>query len=214
MGDAVTLYRPGSHAWISNRRLHVPNQAHAAKHPKHAPSLELFYFGLVINTGTLFLNCEFARVITGTSLDRWSEARADPARQAPIGKEYVMSRKLLAVAVPFAACLAWGHVLAQPMDELVVEASPITKEGKADTASPAPGYYKVMLSSRVSYAGLDLSKPADFAILEGRVTEAAKVVCDKLGKAYPDSGPATKECAKRAADKALTEARQRASSSK
>jgi UrcA family protein len=118
-----------------------------------------------------------------------------------------MSRKLLAVAIPFAACLAWGAALAQPMEELVVEASPITKEGKADTASPAPGYYKVMMSSRVSYTDLDLSKPADFATLESRVNEAAKVVCEKLGKAYPDSGPATKECAKRAADKALTEAR-------
>jgi UrcA family protein len=59
----------------------------------------------------------------------------------------------------------------------------------------------------VSYKDLDLSKPSDFAILEGRVNEAAKVVCDKLGKAYPDSGPATKECAKRAADKALAAAR-------
>jgi UrcA family protein len=125
-----------------------------------------------------------------------------------------MSKKLLAVAIPFAACLAWGYALAQPMEEIVVEASPVTKEGKADTASPAPGYYKVMMSSRVSYADLDLSKPADFATLEARVNETAKVVCEKLGKAYPDSGPATKECAKRAADKALTEARKVASSRK
>jgi UrcA family protein len=125
-----------------------------------------------------------------------------------------MSRKVFAVAIPLAACLAWGYALAQPMGELVVEASPITKEGKADTASPAPGYYKVMMSSRVSYADLDLSKPSDFATLEGRVNEAAKVVCEKLGKAYPDSGPATKECAKRAADKALTEARKIAAAPK
>jgi UrcA family protein len=71
-----------------------------------------------------------------------------------------------------------------------------------------------MMSSRVSYADLDLSKPADFATLEARVNETAKVVCEKLGKAYPDSGPATKECAKRAADKALVEARKVASSRK
>jgi UrcA family protein len=125
-----------------------------------------------------------------------------------------MSRKLLALAVPVTACMAWGNVLAQPMDELVVEASPITKEVKADAASPAPGYYKVVMSSRVSYADLDLAKATDFATLELRINETAKVVCEKLGKAYPDSGPETKECAKRAADKALTEARKVAASRK
>jgi UrcA family protein len=118
-----------------------------------------------------------------------------------------MRRKLLAVAVPVAACLAWGHALTQPLEEIVVEASPIVKEGKAETASPAPGYYKVVMSSRVSYADLDLKKPADVATLEWRIKEAANVVCEKLGKAYPDSGPATQECAKRAADKALAEAK-------
>lgn len=125
-----------------------------------------------------------------------------------------MSRKFLAVAVPVAACLVWGHVFAQPVEELIVEASPIVKEGKADGASPAPGYYKVAMSSRVSYSDLDLSKPTDFATLEGRINEAAKVVCEKLGKAYPDSGPETKECAKRAADKALAEAKKVAASPK
>jgi UrcA family protein len=116
-----------------------------------------------------------------------------------------MRRKLLAVAIPVAACLAWGHVLAQPVEEFVVEASPITKEGKADG---------VVMSSRVSYADLDLSRTTDFATLEARINEAAKVVCEKLGKAYPDSGPETKECAKRAADKALTEAKKVAASRK
>ena len=125
-----------------------------------------------------------------------------------------MRRKLLAVAVPVAACLAWGNVLAQPLEEIVVEASPIVKEGKAEPASPAPGYYKVVMSSRVSYADLDLAKPADVATLDSRIHEAAKVVCEKLGKAYPDSGPDTKECAKRAADKALTEAKKVAATRK
>jgi len=118
-----------------------------------------------------------------------------------------MRRKFLAVAMPLAACMAWSSVLAQPLEEIVVEATPIVKEGKADTASPAPGYYKVVMSSRVSYADLDLAKPTDVAKLEWRINEAATVVCEKLGKAYPDSGPNTKECAKRAADKALAEAR-------
>jgi UrcA family protein len=124
-----------------------------------------------------------------------------------------MKRKFLAVAVPLAACMAWSNVLAQPLEEIVVEASPIVKEHSTESPS-APGYYKVMMSSRVSYAGLDLTKPADFATLESRIKEAATVVCDKLGKAYPDSGPNTKECAKRAADKALAEAKKVAASRK
>ena len=125
-----------------------------------------------------------------------------------------MRRKLLAVAVSVAACMAWGSVLAQPLEEIVVEASPIVKEGKAEAAIPAPGYYKVVMSSRVSYADLDLAKTTDVATLEWRINEAAKVVCEKLGKAYPDSGPDTKECTKRAADKALAEARKVAASRK
>ncbi len=125
-----------------------------------------------------------------------------------------MRRKLLAVAIPVAACMAWGNVLAQPLEEIVVEASPIVKEGKAETASPAPGYYKVVMSSRVSYSDLDLAKPADVATLDSRINEAAKVVCEKLGKAYPESGPDTKECAQRAASKALAEGRKVAASRK
>ena len=119
-----------------------------------------------------------------------------------------MKRRLLAVALPIAACMAWGNALTQPLEEIVVEASPIVKESAGDKATPVPGYYKVMMSSRVSYADLDLAKSTDVATLEWRINEAAKVVCEKLGKAYPDSGPDTKQCAKRAADKAMTEARQ------
>jgi UrcA family protein len=117
-----------------------------------------------------------------------------------------MRRKLLAVAVSLAACMARGNVLAQPLEEIMVEASPIVKEPSKETPA-APGYYKVLMSSRVTYADLDLAKPADVAKLEWRIKEAATVVCDKLGKAYPDSGPNTKECAKRATDKAMTEAK-------
>jgi UrcA family protein len=125
-----------------------------------------------------------------------------------------MRRKLLAVAVPVAACMFWGNVLAQPLEEIVVEGSPIVKERKSDPGSPPPLYYNVVMSSRVSYADLDLAKPADVATLERRIKEAANYVCDKLGKAYPDSEPDTKECAQRAANKALAEARKVAASRK
>jgi UrcA family protein len=127
-----------------------------------------------------------------------------------------MRRKFLAVAIPFAACMAWGNTLAQPLEEIVVEGSPIVKEkqGKTDPGTPAPLYYNVVMSSRVSYADLDLAKPADVATLESRIKEAANFVCDKLGKAYPDSEPDTMECAKRAADKALAEAKKVAAAGK
>jgi len=84
-----------------------------------------------------------------------------------------MRRKLLAVAIR--SRRAWpGQCPCQPLEEIVVEASPIVKEGKAETASPAPGYYKVVMSSRVSYSDLDLAKPADVATLDSRINEAAK----------------------------------------
>ena len=83
-----------------------------------------------------------------------------------------MRRKFLAVTVPLAACMAWGNVLAQPLEEIVVEGSPILEEHAAKTPF-APGYHKVAMSSRVSYAGLDLAKPADLATLERRIKEAA-----------------------------------------
>mgnify|MGYP001565668631 CR=1 FL=1 len=118
-----------------------------------------------------------------------------------------MSRKLLTVALPIVACMFWVNVQAQAMEEITVEASPIVKETKGDAASPAPGYYKVMMSSRVSYADLDLAKPADAATLESRINQAATDVCAGLGKAYPDSAPNTKECAKRATEKAMVDAR-------
>ena len=118
-----------------------------------------------------------------------------------------MKGKFLQIVIPVAACMLWGNLQAQALDEIIVEASPLQKVATRDAASPAPGYYKVTLSSRVSYADLDLTKPDAAATLERRIKAAATEVCDGIGKAYPDSGPDTKECAKRAADKAMVEAK-------
>ena len=79
-----------------------------------------------------------------------------------------------------AACIACSLAGAQQLDEVVVEAAPIVKN--AVGGGPAPGYYKVAMSSRVSYADLDLSKPDDVAKLEQRIKEAATEVCNALGK--------------------------------
>ncbi len=117
-----------------------------------------------------------------------------------------MKVKFLQIVIPVVTCILWGNV-AQALDEIIVEASPMEKAAKSDAASPAPGYYKVTMSSRVSYADLDLSQPDAAATLESRIKAAATEVCDGIGKAYPDSGPDTKECAKRAADKAMVEAK-------
>lgn len=117
-----------------------------------------------------------------------------------------MKGKFLQIIVPVAACILWGNLQAQALEEIIVEASPLEKVAKGEAASPAPGYYRVTLSSRVSYADLDLTQPDAAATLERRIKAAATEVCDGIGKAYPDSGPDTKECARRAADKAMVEA--------
>jgi UrcA family protein len=116
-----------------------------------------------------------------------------------------MSKQGWGIAVALAAFAA-GSLGAQGLEEVIVEASPMVKSPSTVT-QPDPGYYKVALSSRVSYADLVLTKPADAAILEKRIHEAAQAVCTELGKAYPQSGPDTPECAKRAAEKAMVTAR-------
>lgn len=114
-----------------------------------------------------------------------------------------MRTGLLGVASVAVGCLAWSALGAQPMEEVIVEASPIVKTVTTGGGSPAPGYFKVAMSGRVSYADLDLKKPADVATLEKRIKEAATEVCTALGKAYPESGPETKACAKQAVERAM-----------
>ena len=62
-------------------------------------------------------------------------------------------------------------------------------------------------SERVSYTDLDLSKPADVAIMKDRLSAAAHKVCTELGWRHTVSMPKTRACAREATDRALANLR-------
>ncbi len=96
-----------------------------------------------------------------------------------------------------------GFAAAQKLPEITVD---VMRAVKADATSPTSAI-DVTLTGHVSYSDLDLTKSADVATLEKRIKEEATVICERIGKDYPDSTPKTADCAKQAADKAMVKAR-------
>ena len=115
-------------------------------------------------------------------------------------------KKIVTTAFAVSACMAASLAIAQPMEEVVVEASPIVRSSQVTLGNNQPWKYTVMMTSRVGYSDLDLSTPDGVAMLEKRISTAATEVCDALGKAYPDTTPGTAKCAKNATDKAMASA--------
>jgi UrcA family protein len=62
-------------------------------------------------------------------------------------------------------------------------------------------------SEHVSYADLDLSKPADVALMRDRLNAAALKVCKEIGWKYIVSMPKTRTCAREATERALANLR-------
>jgi UrcA family protein len=115
-------------------------------------------------------------------------------------------KKFVTTAFAVSACMAASLAAAQPMEEVMVEASPIVRSSQVTLGNNQPWKYTVMMSSRVGYSDLDLSTPDGVAMLEKRVSAAATEVCDALGKAYPETTPGTAKCAKNATEKAMASA--------
>jgi UrcA family protein len=115
-------------------------------------------------------------------------------------------KKIVTTAFAVSACMAASLALGQPMEEVLVEASPIVRSSQVTLGNNQPWKYTVMMSSRVGYSDLDLSTPDGVVALEKRVNAAATEVCDALGKAYPDTTPGTAKCAKNATEKAMASA--------
>ena len=61
----------------------------------------------------------------------------------------------------------------------------------------------VSLTRHVTYADLDLRKPADAQTLEKRVDDMAKVACDQLAALYPMAAPESPDCIREATDGAM-----------
>jgi UrcA family protein len=96
-----------------------------------------------------------------------------------------------------------GFAAAQTLPEITVDVMRAVKADPTNVTSPID----VTLTGHVSYADLDLTKSADVATLEKRINDEANVLCERIAKDYPNSTPATADCAKKAAAKALVKAK-------
>lgn len=118
------------------------------------------------------------------------------------GPTDIAARVAAAVTV---ACMA-GSALAQELEEIVVEATPLYAEideprVKFSRSRPIPGEgYEVRLQGRVNAYGLDLTDPQDEALFRARVSNVAWDLCQRIGEAYPRTQPDTETCAKNAED--------------
>jgi len=102
---------------------------------------------------------------------------------------------LAVVTILFAA----GVAAAENLPEVTVQVPRVVKADPGRPGSP----YDIILKGHVSYSDLDLSKPADAATLEQRVTDKARAICERIDKDYPESTPRTADCAKSAAADAM-----------
>jgi len=104
----------------------------------------------------------------------------------------------------FSAVLVSSIAVAQPIEEVIVEASHIVQTSEAGR-NPATGaaIVNMTVSYGVSYAGLDLASKPGAAELEKRVKDAALAACKDISREYPLVPPSDATCAKETADKAM-----------
>jgi UrcA family protein len=96
-----------------------------------------------------------------------------------------MKRFLIAVAAP-ALSLATGLALADPMQEIVVEASaPAHHTTGTDSAGGGASVDLLSVQYHVHVGNLDPNKPADMSAIQQKVQEAAQKACGDIQKQYP-----------------------------
>ncbi len=102
---------------------------------------------------------------------------------------------------------ASAAIAADAIPEVTVEAA---RSVKQEPTMPGGAKVEVVsVSHRVTYNDLDLTKSADAATLEQRISSAAKSACTELDKLYPigSSPTQTDACTKSATDKAMARAK-------
>jgi len=120
-----------------------------------------------------------------------------------------MKCKLLPFGVALAAgALAGGGALAQEMNEIIVESSPVHVERAPGPAGSTVHYDLVSVKYAVMYSDLDLSTHSGAMELQNRITAAAKKGCAAIDKQYPlaTTAPNDKPCVKTAVDGAMAKA--------
>jgi UrcA family protein len=102
------------------------------------------------------------------------------------------------------------HATAQDVtrEQVIIVAPYITHETQNVIGPRNKGVYDVnTLTKQVSYADLDLSKPADADLLMQRISDTAKQSCAELKATFPDPPHAPvlsdQDCVKQATDQAM-----------
>jgi len=120
-----------------------------------------------------------------------------------------MKCKLLPFGMALAAgALVGGGALAQQMNEIIVESSPVHVERAPGPAGATVHYDLISVKYAVIYSDLDLSTHSGAMELENRINAAAKKGCAAIDKEYPlaTSAASDKPCVKTAVDGAMVKA--------
>ena len=113
------------------------------------------------------------------------------------------------VAIPVVAAaavlLAVASAGAQESEQITIVAPHSIQHKQVGRTSSGIPIEQISLSHRVGYSDLDLTKPADVALLKKRVEAAAVQGCKELDKLYPldNLSPSNTSCAKSARETAM-----------
>jgi len=120
-----------------------------------------------------------------------------------------MNRVLRRVVIGLiASTVVTGMALAQPVQEITVQAKRVPTVKVLGRTSSGAFIREISLTSGVTTEGLDLSSSAGADALAKRVHDAADAACREIGQKYPDSTPSDRECARVAADEAMVRVRE------
>ncbi|TVS08902.1 MAG: UrcA family protein [Gammaproteobacteria bacterium] len=108
---------------------------------------------------------------------------------------------------PNAALAEAAEDAARPIDWIVVVAPRIRQERDRVGASRVT---TISRDIRVDFGDLDLTRTSNLYLLEDRVNEAAREVCEELAELFPDAQPTVAVCIRRAVEDAMVQVRQAA----
>jgi UrcA family protein len=119
-----------------------------------------------------------------------------------------MKKSLLqGIASVVAASLLSSGAVGQELGEISIEASRIDRTLVGHTSARVP-IYIVSTTRQVKASDLDLATPEGLAELEKRVSKAATEACADIDRAHPNAQPDTRQCAKSATDRTMSQVRE------
>ena len=117
----------------------------------------------------------------------------------------ILGRAVLAVA---SAMLVSGAVIAQGVPEVTVQAKRLLTTKVTERIQDGIPFSDISVTYGVRTSDLDLATHSGATVLEQRVKDAAKLACQEISRQYPDATPSESDCAKSAAEKAMSQVKQ------